>query len=451
MKHRYMYEEPSFIKERPLKVLEICEFLFPLMNKIHGTNFSFRFWTTLLKYHVTTMVNREVFLTNNILENKPYLLPINAWEIPSAKKVRQKSIYYLGKALNNNTRINKINYIINKNDDVCLGTRGKEFEKFGLGVYCPSYYPLFLISKRSTRKIANSIARQQQTSFMENIIRQIPKYYVEYFSYLINKIELIEPNKKVFHAEHVSPFMEMLSAYYVENGAKYYQYQLGGFIGETQNSIDSVVYSTIDKRRTYGWRIHEKDEPHYAYRLEQFKQQYCSSKQIIDTDILICFSSVNIQTKNRYKLITEKFIQEIDINKYPHVKLRPRGVTRRKNNKKELEFLETPAFVRIDEGMKQMADVMSSSKVVLHWDHPSTNFLECVYVDHPVVAILTNDYPTDIVKPFYDFFLEQGVFHRDVESLVKHLNNIEVREWWKNVIKQPMYYKFKETFAKAPH
>ena len=447
---KLMYDIPGFFENRPKKILEVCNLLAPIMNEVHGKAYSTRFWTTLLKYHVTTMINRETLLSQKVLEEKPYLLPINSWENPGQKKANQKKLQYLGKALKNRTGLKKTLAIIENNRNICLGSRGKELERFGVGTYCPSYYPVLFSSQKKMRARANKIAKKQPDIFMENVIRQIPKFYLEFFPSLLKKIKLFTPQEKTFHAEHISPFMEMMVALYVEHGAKYYNYQLGGFIGETLHSVNPSFYATIDKRRTYGWKIHEKDEPHYAYRLEEFKRQYNRYHQKKETDILICFSLVNAKTKNPYKTITEKFFNGVDTEKYPKILLRPRGVTRKINNQKQLAFIDIPSSVKIDKGMKSMAEVMKPSRLVVHLEHPSTNFLECIYVDHPVAAILNNEFPTDIIKPFYKFFLEQKILHKDLDSLIEHLNEADIEKWWKGVVALPMYKKFKETFAKAP-
>jgi hypothetical protein len=64
------------------------------------------------------------------------------------------------------------------------------------------------------------------------------------------------------------------------------------------------------------------------------------------------------------------------------------------------------------------------------------------------MGLLDNDQPTNIVKPYYDFLLKQGVIHNNFISLVEHLNKIDLDEWWAALIKEPMYLQFKNEFLR---
>lgn len=81
--------------------------------------------------------------------------------------------------------------------------------------------------------------------------------------------------------------------------------------------------------------------------------------------------------------------------------------------------------------------------------YPSTNTLECMYVDHPVVAILENYNPSEIVEPYYKFFLDKGVFHYTMYSLTKHLNEMNVDTWWSDIVNHETYKNFKKEFIRS--
>ena len=95
-----------------------------------------------------------------------------------------------------------------------------------------------------------------------------------------------------------------------------------------------------------------------------------------------------------------------------------------------------------------MAEITAKSRLVIQFNIPATNFMECLYVDHPTIGLLSNDQPTEIVKPYYSFFTQQGVMHENFESLVDHLNKVDIDEWWGALIKEPMYQQFKNEFLR---
>lgn len=70
---------------------------------------------------------------------------------------------------------------------------------------------------------------------------------------------------------------------------------------------------------------------------------------------------------------------------------------------------------------------------------PSTNFLECVYVDQP----------TDLVKPHYQFLSEVGVLHSYIQPLSQHLNRIDVENWWCEVKNRAEYREFKNQLTNS--
>ncbi|NGP78150.1 hypothetical protein G3570_16020 [Balneolaceae bacterium YR4-1] len=444
-----MYEVPGFYQNRPGKVIELCEYLTKVMNEIHGTGYSFRFWVILLEDYAWLCVNRELQMSEQIIRSRPAITPINGWELPNWKDRWRERVRQMAKAFYKGNSMNKINNILEVNKNICVGIRGKELERFGLGTYCPAYYNISsFILDTGLRKKLKSIAESEDSIFRKNVILQLPRYYVEDFKKNISKINLFEPHKKIFHAEHLSGMMDLIIALYLEHGAKYYLYQLGCNFGEKVGSPSPITYIKIDKLRTFGWKIHDKDEPHVAYRLEQFSRCYKEYKTNEHYDICIVYNQVNIANKKSYKKISELFFKKIEYKKYPDIILRPRGYTRKMNNSGQLRYLNKPERISIDRGMRPIHELVKASRVMVHLNIPSTNFLECVYVNHPVVAICNVDNPTEIVKPYYRFFKEMHVFHDNMESLVEHLNSVDLGSWWEKVTGYPMYKEFKHKFAR---
>lgn len=96
-----------------------------------------------------------------------------------------------------------------------------------------------------------------------------------------------------------------------------------------------------------------------------------------------------------------------------------------------------------------MYELCRNSRVVVQLTMPSTNFLECIFIDQPVVGIDTNNMATDIIEPFLKFFHEVGVLHQDAKSVVRFLNDVDLYPWWRQVIEEWEYKKFKQTFARS--
>jgi hypothetical protein len=135
------------------------------------------------------------------------------------------------------------------------------------------------------------------------------------------------------------------------------------------------------------------------------------------------------------------------VNKYKSFIARPRPMSRTKSHAGELSFIKDNR-VDIDSGLSSMAKLIKESRVVIQFEVPCTNFLECIYVDHPTIGFLFNKTPTEPIKPYYDFFLEQGVLHWSFDSIVEHLNKVDIETWWNGLIQHPMYISFKDTFTK---
>jgi putative transferase (TIGR04331 family) len=338
---------------------------------------------------------------------------------------------------------------------ISFGPRGKEFEVYGLSNYVESVsFPLW-IGNRSKRQRLNSIAENEPNIFLKNVLLQMPLYHVEGFSMILEKVPKLEhPEAYEFHFEHGdSFFMEMLVAYYVEYGARAIMYQLGAFIGEVDYlTINPVMYAKIDEHRTYGWKINEKDVPHAAYRLEEFSKLCSSYKESEKYDILIVYNNNAVEKEifAQYKINSHYLFENLKAIQSKKLLLRPRGKSKKLDSSKDLLMMNPPSNSEIDKGMAPLAQLVAMSKLVIHWEVPATNFLECIYIDKPVVGIIQNIDPTEFVMPHYNNLKRLGILHDDVFSLVHHLNNCDWNKWWEEVIVNPHYLLFKNTFTKKP-
>jgi putative transferase (TIGR04331 family) len=311
------------------------------------------------------------------------------------------------------------------------------------------YYPKLPNKKIDCkkRKIPIEYPEKYNKIFISNIIKYIPKVYIEYFDHLMNKVLLYEPEKKIFHVSTIGNlFLRFTIAKYTENGAKLNYYQHGGFYGEFKHHNAHDYESSIaDQFMTWGWKIKENDLPSPAFRLEKFRENFNENNEK-SIDLLLIYPGIfNINDKH-FKRISSIFFININRVKFTKICARPRPKSTF-NRKADLMFI-SKEDVKIDSGYTPLSKLISKSKLVILMNHPSTTILECLYVDHPVVALLDNDDPSAIVIPYYDLLLEKKLFHLTIDSLIEHLNTTNINAWWSTLLKDPTYQQFKHEFLR---
>lgn len=92
---------------------------------------------------------------------------------------------------------------------------------------------------------------------------------------------------------------------------------------------------------------------------------------------------------------------------------------------------------------------VEKSDIIFQMRVPSTNFLECIYCDIPVIGLLINEQPTDIVLPHYEFLLKLGVLHNNIESATDFLNRTNINDWWSGVVSSSDYKSYKKLFTNS--
>lgn len=451
---KFNYPPEEFFLKRPEKILKITEKITPILNRLHGLNYSSRFWLILLDSHIKTCINNEEFMcNNNYIPPKKLFLRLNFTGKPQKKEIIFQKIEYTLKAIHNfpNSKAKVFN-IIKNYDNLCLGARGKELGDNNIGVFVPPHFPLLILKKnRNARKKIVNITNNFEDVFLKNVVQSIPAFYIEYFRSFHDKIPLHNPNYKSFHFEHLtSPFSAIIIAKYMEFKAKLYMYQLGGFIGELSYSPSILTYTKFDGIVTYGWKSNNKDIPGKPFRLMEYQREWVNTRNKItipNYDIIVVFTAINKYSKEYYKEFSKYFLENINHKKYPVIKYRPRPKSKKLINSNELNYLNLPDYIVVDKGMKNMAKVAANAKIILQSALPSTNFLECIYTEQPVVAMDTNSYPSAIVKPYYEHLKKLKVIHEEVSSLVVHLNSVNIDNWWQEVLKDPGFKEFQKYFA----
>jgi putative transferase (TIGR04331 family) len=440
----------AFSLERVKISDSIFEMLAPVMNEIHGTNHSLRFWKIVMNDYVNAVISIKHVLEQQELNQPATLLPINSHHVPTLKDKVIARLPSVIKHFKSPGKLKEIHTVLSENNDVNIGLPSIESVAEETGYPLPLYYSVYPgRGNRFKRAKVNSIASEENNIYFRNIVKRLPQVYVEYFEKDFNSIKLYKASSKTFHLHGTPPYYNLLIiAKYLENGAKLFWYQHGAYYGELIGHNSYLLENSLaDEYRTWGWKINSNDVPWKAYRLEKFKLQYDAVLKTKEFDFLMCYPDVYNANLAFYKTGTEYFLNNINVNKYKKLLARPRPMNRLFSHANRIAFIKD-SRVTIDSGLGSVSDVIGKCKLVVQFSIPATNFMECLYVDHPTMGLLDNDQPTNIVKPYYDFLLKQGVIHNNFISLVEHLNKIDLDEWWAALIKEPMYLQFKNEFLR---
>lgn len=444
-------EVPGVTSTERIEISEsIFSLLVPVMNEIHNKNYSPRFWKIVLSDYVNASISIMYILKEKEMSNDVSLMPINSHHIPTLKQKIIARAPAIIKHYKTYGTLPKINQVLSKYNNISIGFPELDIVKKETGCPISLYYPVYFgRGDKRKRILVGKIAERYSNLFHRNVIKRLPKVYVEYFEKDFNNIDLVAPSSKTIHIHGLPPGNNLLLiAKYVENGAKLYCYQHGANYGEIRGHNSHFFESTIaDEFRSWGWKIRHNDVPWKAYRLEKFKRTYDSFTNTGEYDILMCYPNVHYVNFDLFKTATDHLLTNVNAGLGKKILARPRPMNKLFSHAKALSFIQDER-VKIDSGLTNMAEIVSKSKLVIQFTVPGTNFMECLYVDHPTLGLLENDQPTDAVKPYYDFLLQQGVLHQDYVSLVSHINKVNINEWWASVIKEPTYQKFKNEFMR---
>ncbi len=438
---------------RRIEVTEtLFEMLADVLNNLHDTGYSNRFWKILLESHVKAVIARRAILNSRAVHRRPDLFAFNSNRIPTRKMIFKRRLIDFAKHLKSWTDYKKVNRILTQYDRVRIGFfEYSGLDEEGIGVKLPKYHPFMLGGgEEEKRKSVNSIAETKDDLFLANAIRELPKILIEHFGKLNDSVKLIRPSEKELHVHTTqSIFNQLLIAKYTEHGARLVWYQHGSFYGEfAEDSQHHYEHSISEEFRTWGWKIKENDTPWKAYRLEKFRIEYENYYNSNECDLLISFSKISDSNRDANKKVTDYLLNNLDPGEYKKVLARPQPANKVFSQKSQLDFIRSSRVIKSN-GLTHMAEDMSRCRIVLQMRVPATNFLECIYTNHPTVGILEEDEYTDVVKPYYDFFLKHGVLHYNLESLVRHLNSISIEEWWNTVKQQKEFNEYRNTFTRT--
>lgn len=451
MRKEFNDEWYHFLERRQYLKDIIFQQLTFILNEIHQVNYSEKFWKIILDPYVKTMLNDRNKIQNPI---KDFLIPQETCAntlLPNKNLVRYSYLIQMLKSCLSAPRKSSIYKSIKAHDIILTGFHDSYSTPNVSDCYIKPYYNFIphIKTNLSMRAPVDHLVKggdeELTAHFWNNSIQCMPKVYLEDFKRIYDSIPLIDPQNKTFHISMLeTTYMRMLIAKYVENGSQLVYYQHGGFYGEYDYHSGHWYESSIaNKFMTWGWKYLPNDTPDYAYRLnfffKKFKEIY---KQQFKFDLLLVFPT--IEAKSEIPGETKEFFADIDRVKFKNICLRPRPTS--KFDRKGPLVTFKGKGVHVDSGYGKPVSLIATSKLVVQFKYPSTNFFECLSVDHPTVALLKNDVPSEIIKHHYDYLLSVGVFHLDIASLVRHLNTVNLPQWWATVIASPEYMAFKREF-----
>lgn len=425
-----------------------------VLNEVHGMDASLRFWKLVAEDHLLAEVLRKDNLREAEWRGRPeWFAVVNFSNYPTFYEKVRNTGGRLQRYLKSRSVKNDIVSSLRKKNHFYIGFEGlplPEAEDPGTAVI-ERYYP-FIFGKGDSRKRdkVNVIAGRYDSQFLRNVIRRIPKIYIENFDTLYNSVELHDPEKKTFHV-HVtdSLFETMMIAKYTEEGSKLIWYQHGCYYGEVVHKYRGYFeHSTGDVFRTWGYREHDIDEPWSAYRLESFKRKFQKYPEDNIYDLMICYSVMGGHNRKHVVQFTNTLLEKLYRDKYKTILARPRPVNSRVKASSQLNFI-TDERVTVAPDGSSIAKQVAESRIVLQMRVPSTNFLECIYCNQPVIGLIENNQPTEIIKPYYAFFKETGVLHENMNSVAEFLNETDIAAWWREVTGSAQYQSYKKKFANS--
>lgn len=254
-----------FSQERVVMTEELGPIISDILNKIHNTQFSNRFWEIVTAPYISAAIS-----SRNILEQEidNYAPPQDVYAntvIPDKKIIRYGLFRYLMKVVTTIGNHNKLCSILVKNNNLFLGFHSNCCVDNSDCDYIEAYYPLISWKKEDQKKrnIEVSTHSGYSSVFIKNIIKMLPKVYVENFEELLNMIPIYDANRKIFHVSFMENiFIRIMLAKYLENGALLYYYQHGGFYGEYKyHSAHHFEHKISDQYMTWGWKMLKRDYP----------------------------------------------------------------------------------------------------------------------------------------------------------------------------------------------
>lgn len=428
----------AFSPERQKKQDEIVHFLSHILNDFHKVNFSHRFWNLwLMPYanHIVTYFNDFNDLGYN---------PLVVDTIGDNSSNLKLKLVKLIKTIKNYPDYITHKKTLKENNEIHIGFPDLEVVDDDLGARLPVIERKwrFTISESQRELLINKYGVPGDVFYI-NILKALPKLYLEGFKEALSSIPLINPKNKIIHYHIGNHYMQMLVAKYIENGAKLYWYQHGAFYGELKYGAHVRERKISDVYRTWGWKIEEKDEPWKPYRLLSFYEKFLffqKKKFKVRFKYLLClseYSEVTAHNINSFYKIFSNYPNKQEIL----VRKRPIGIF----NKSSDPFDNFP-FISTSGRNGIYKDILTSD-LIITFQVPSTIFLECLTIDKPIVGFInTIDEINEMTMEDYNKLKKLNVLFDNREALYSFISSVNVVDWWAGVVQSGDYIEFKSKY-----
>jgi hypothetical protein len=431
---------------------EIRSMLTGLLNEVHGSSYSHRFWGIVLEPHIRACIRQKKILEKETLRTKPEQFPAGGTIVDSYQARFKNRIKLIIKHFRSRKSRRRAGMLLAATHEIRIGfPESPEMQDILPGKRIGSWQPYFFGSgDKIARKKCDSHAIKIEDPFRSNIVKTLPTIYLEHFREMLETVALNRAEIKTIHIHNLNDiYSHFLAAWYAEQGACVCWYQHGSHYGEYEwDYFHYFEHEHADEFRTWGWKMREKDTPWGGYRLEKFRIGYLKFQNNSPAyDLLLCYPSMSSEYREHNVKSTGELLGKLSTNQYRNILARPRPVHKKSSQAGQLSFLKNNRVV-ISDGLAPIEREVANSRLVIQLNVPGTNFLECIFVNHPTVGLLRNDEPAGIVKPFYDFLLDKKVLHFDTDSMIAHLNEMDLNSWWADVIAEPMYNTFKHTYTR---
>ena len=446
------------VEQRAEFIDRMARAIVPVLMMTHSeSQLSEQFWRRILQPYFWGVAKRHNKYADNVCSARSTVYPIDGFELPSRAKSAAEFVRQLLVATARKKVRSYVTTVDQESICISLGNSARDVsEQFHAVTMEIDFSKCFVDRCARHREYILNSAKGEGDPIVKNALRYIPEVYVEYFDSFLALCTQVTSTFDVtsIYVEHFPTFFDLFFASYLgECGAEIIQLQLGAGPGEIVYPGDSLSKVYYDKRLTYGWRMRDDDIPYFGVRLERFKQQYdAAPSEAVTYDALLIYNRLNSAERYSYYEHCNRLIGKgLDRKRYPRVIARPRRFSRRfwAPGRARIPGIDANLKIEVSSGYGPIAGFCRKARIVVHWSHPATNFLECIFVDHPVVAVSSSWEITEIFKPFYNFFVEAGVLHAKPEQLIDHLNRIEAESWWRLVMADPRYGQFKEKFCRS--
>lgn len=416
-------------KSRIDKIIELQRTLGEVLNEVHQTNYSSKFWDGALYWFAV-----------DILKSKGRMV--------CSKKVPYDNIAFKEMFKGDRKKRLNRNYFDNIIDIAKIESRKKIPYFILLVINLFFRYSVYRLTNYGSRKFKRkrvvNIANKTKDYKIKNALTCIPKFLIEDFSFY-----------KCININHEDPFYDKL----LKNGfaVSYMNRQLhhkkvklcqhGAFYGEVANHSGTDIYPYFsDEFYTWGWQYLSNHIPSRSPLLDRFEKEYSKCRKNSILTLIVLPSLIDLNTENNLIQITN--LLNSDKN---NLMVRARPSKLEYERKYNFEFVKKIVGnkMKIDDGETFINRILQT-RIVMMLSHPGTIFLQCIRIDKPVMAIAMdlNDYH-ELYRPYVEFFIDQGILHLNAIKMIDKYNEInnDIENWWNSIITENMYKKYKKNYC----